>query len=135
LFRGLRVAALADLSGAMSLEALLGTPVAFDIRIHTARPHRGQQAAAANLRELLKDSEIRRSHIENDPRVQDAYSLRCMPQVHGAVRGALEHVRQIVEIESGSATDNPLVFAHSEEILSGGNFHGAPLALAFDYAA
>lgn len=135
LFRGLRVAALADLSGAMSLEALLGTPVAFDMRIHTARPHRGQQAAAAHLRELLKDSEIRRSHIANDSRVQDAYSLRCMPQVHGAVRDALQHARETVEVETASATDNPLVFADSEEILSGGNFHGAPLAMVFDYAA
>jgi histidine ammonia-lyase len=135
LFRALRVTALADLAGAMSLDALLGTPAAFDSRIHVARPHYGQLVAAAHLRDLVEGSEIRRSHIENDPRVQDAYSLRCMPQVHGAVRGALEHVQQIVEIESGSATDNPLVFAHSEEILSGGNFHGAPLALAFDYAA
>ncbi len=135
LFRGLRVAALADLSGAMSLEALLGTPVAFDIRIHIARPHRGQQAAAAHLCELLKDSEIRRSHIANDSRVQDAYSLRCMPQVHGAVRDALEHARETVEVETASATDNPLVFADSQEILSGGNFHGAPLAMVFDYAA
>ena len=135
LFRGLRVAALADLAGAMTLEALLGTPVAFDSRIQAARPHRGQQAAAAHLRELLEDSEIRRSHLANDPRVQDAYSLRCMPQVHGAVRDALDHARQTIEIESGSATDNPLVFADSEEILSGGNFHGAPLALVCDYAA
>jgi histidine ammonia-lyase len=134
LFRGLRVSALADLAGAMTLEALLGTPVAFDSRIHSARPHRGQEAAAADLRDFLEDSEIRRSHLTNDPRVQDAYSLRCMPQVHGAVRDALGHARQTVEIESGSATDNPLVFAHSGEILSGGNFHGAPLALVFDYA-
>jgi histidine ammonia-lyase len=87
------------------------------------------------LRELLSESEIRASHIENDPRVQDAYSLRCMPQVHGAVRGALAHAREIFETESGSATDNPLVFAGDNELLSGGNFHGAPLALAFDYAA
>src|SRR5205807_724926 len=87
------------------------------------------------LRELLRDSEIRASHLANDPRVQDAYSLRCMPQVHGAVRGALKHASEIVEIETGSATDNPLVFAESGEVLSGGNFHGAPLALAFDYAA
>jgi histidine ammonia-lyase len=135
LLRGLRVAALADLAGAMSLEALLGTPVAFDPRIHTARPHRGQQVSAEHLRDLLEDSEIRRSHLVNDPRVQDAYSLRCMPQVHGAVRNALEHARETVEIETGSATDNPLVFEDSDEILSGGNFHGAPLALVFDYAA
>lgn len=125
----------ADAAGAMSLEALRGTPVAFDERIQQARPHPGQIAVAANLRELMRDSEIRTSHLDNDPRVQDAYSLRCMPQVHGAVRGALAHVREIVEIETGSATDNPLVFSETGEVLSGGNFHGAPLALAFDYAA
>lgn len=90
---------------------------------------------AAHLRELLRESEIRASHLENDPRVQDAYSLRCMPQVHGAVRGALIHARETIELETGSATDNPLVFAREEELLSGGNFHGAPLSLAFDYAA
>ena len=83
----------------------------------------------------MQDSEIRKSHLENDPRVQDAYSLRCMPQVHGAVRDALAHAREIVEIETGSATDNPLVFSETGDVLSGGNFHGAPLALAFDYAA
>jgi histidine ammonia-lyase len=83
----------------------------------------------------LQESEIRKSHLENDPRVQDAYSLRCMPQVHGAVRAALDHAREIVETETGSATDNPLVFADGEEVLSGGNFHGAPVALALDYAA
>src|SRR6185369_11592533 len=95
----------------------------------------GQLAVAAHLRELLEESEIRQSHLVNDPRVQDAYSLRCMPQVHGAIRTALNHAKQVVEIESGSATDNPLVFAETGEVLSGGNFHGAPLALVFDYAA
>lgn len=135
LFRAERVARLADVAGAMSLEALKGTPVAFDERIHSARPHVGQTAVAQHLRELLRDSEIRESHVEGDPRVQDAYSLRCMPQVHGAVRDALSHARGIVETETGSATDNPLVFVDSSEVLSGGNFHGAPLALAFDYAA
>lgn len=135
LHRALRLARLADVAGAMSLEALKGTPAAFDERIHLARPHPWQTAVAAHLRELLRESEIRSSHLENDPRVQDAYSLRCMPQVHGAVRAALDHAREIVEIETGSATDNPLVFAESEEVLSGGNFHGAPLALSFDYAA
>lgn len=135
LHRGQRLAALADLAGAMTLEALRGTPVAFDERIHAARPHSGQIASAAHLRGLLENSEIRRSHLTNDPRVQDAYSLRCMPQVHGAVRNALEHARAAVEIESGSATDNPLVFAKSGDVLSGGNFHGAPLAMVFDYAA
>src|SRR5437588_10797951 len=119
----------------MTLEALRGTPVAFDERIHAARPHRGQIEVATHLRALLQESQIRESHLENDPRVQDAYSLRCMPQVHGTVRDARTHAREIVEIETGSATDNPLVFADSGEVLSGGNFHGAPLALAFDYAA
>ncbi len=134
-YRAQRVAALADLAGAMTLEALRGTPVAFDERIHAARPHAGQLAAAAHLRRLLENSEIRRSHLSNDPRVQDAYSLRCMPQVHGAVRDALGHARAVIEIESGSATDNPLVFSESGDVLSGGNFHGAPLAIVFDYAA
>jgi histidine ammonia-lyase len=135
LFRAERLARLADVAGAMSLEALKGTPVAFDERIHSARPHAGQTAVAEHLRELLRDSQIRDSHLEGDPRVQDAYSLRCMPQVHGAIRDALAHARGIVETETGSATDNPLVFVDSGEVLSGGNFHGAPLALAFDYAA
>jgi histidine ammonia-lyase len=135
LHRAETVARLADVAGAMTLEALRGTPVAFDERIHAARPHPGQMEVAAHLRELMRESEIRASHVENDPRVQDAYSLRCMPQVHGAVRGALSHARETVEIETGSATDNPLVFASENEVLSGGNFHGAPLALAFDYAA
>ncbi|HEY0348175.1 MAG TPA: histidine ammonia-lyase [Pyrinomonadaceae bacterium] len=135
LWRAERVARVADVAGAMTLEALKGTPAAFDERIHAARPHRGQIEVAAHLRELLSESQIRESHLENDPRVQDAYSLRCMPQVHGTVRDALRHAREIVEIESGSATDNPLVFADTGDVISGGNFHGAPLALAFDYAA
>ncbi len=135
LHRAQRVARAADVAGAMSLEGLRGTPVAFDERIQSVRPHAAQTEVAAHLRELLQDSEIRSSHLNNDPRVQDAYSLRCMPQVHGAVRGVLNHVCDIVETETGSATDNPLVFVETGEVLSGGNFHGAPLALAFDYAA
>jgi histidine ammonia-lyase len=135
LYRADKLARLADVAGAMTLEALRGTPVAFDERIHMARPHAAQVAVAAHLRDLLQDSEIRKSHVENDPRVQDAYSLRCMPQVHGAVRTALAHAAEVVQIESGSATDNPLVFSDTGEVLSGGNFHGAPLALVFDYAA
>jgi histidine ammonia-lyase len=135
LHRAERLTQLADVAGAMSLEALKGTPVAFDERIHAARPHAGQVAVAAHLRELLAGSEIRQSHLENDPRVQDAYSLRCMPQVHGAVRDALKHARGTVETETGSATDNPLVFSENGDVLSGGNFHGAPLAMVFDYAA
>jgi histidine ammonia-lyase len=135
LYRARRLSRLANVAGAMTLEALRGTPVAFDERIHVARPHTGQVEVAAHLRELLRDSEIRESHLENDPRVQDAYSLRCMPQVHGAVCTALALAVEVVETETGSATDNPLVFADTGEVLSGGNFHGAPLALAFDYAA
>jgi histidine ammonia-lyase len=139
LLRAIRVNQLFDLAGAMALEALRGTPVAFDERIHQARPHPGQMQTARHLRALLRDSEIRESHRENDPRVQDAYCLRCMPQVHGAARGALQHVREVIEIETGSATDNPLIFSNngpeSGEVLSGGNFHGAPLGLALDYAA
>jgi histidine ammonia-lyase len=134
LVRALRIAELADLAGSMTLEALRGTPSPFDERIHAARPHPGQIAAAAHLRDLLADSEIRESHRHNDPRVQDAYCLRCMPQVHGAVRDALAHARTTLEIETGAATDNPLVFAEGD-IVSGGNFHGAPLALTLDAAA
>ncbi len=136
--RALRVVHLADVAGAMSLEALMGTPAAFDTRIHQARPHAGQMAAAEHLLQLLAGSQIREAHREHDSRVQDAYCLRCMPQVHGAVRGVLGHVRSVVEIEAGSATDNPLVFPDdggAGAVISGGNFHGAPLAYAFDYAA
>jgi histidine ammonia-lyase len=125
----------ADVSGAMSLEALKGTPVAFDARLQDARPHPGQRAVAEHLLSLMEGSEIRQSHLTDDPRVQDAYSLRCMPQVHGAVRGALAHCEDVLLIESASATDNPLVFAETSDVISGGNFHGAPLAFAFDYAA
>ncbi len=138
LFHAQRVVRLFDLAGAMSLEGLRGTPAAFDARIHEARPHAGQIAAAAHLRGLMEQSEIRESHRLNDPRVQDAYCLRCMPQVHGAVRGVLDHAAAVVETETGSATDNPLIFTtggDSGDILSGGNFHGAPLAFALDYAA
>ena len=133
--RAEKLSRLADVAGAMTLEALRGTPVAFDSRIHKARPHSGQIEVAKHLRELLEDSEIRKSHLTNDPRVQDAYSLRCMPQVHGAVRNAINHARETIEIETGSATDNPLVFPDTDEVLSGGNFHGAPIALVLDYAA
>lgn len=135
LFRAKRLSRVADVSGAMSLDALKGTPTPFDPRIQQARPHPGQKAVAEHLLALLHGSEIRESHIAGDPRVQDAYSLRCMPQVHGAVRGAFAHCEEIMSIESGSATDNPLIFSESGDVLSGGNFHGAPLALALDYAA
>jgi histidine ammonia-lyase len=105
----------ADVAGAMSLEALSGTPVAFDARIHEIRPHDGQRASAANLARLLEGSDIREAHRECS-RVQDAYSLRCMPQVHGAVRDAAAHVRRVLSVEINSATDNPLVFPETGEV-------------------
>src|SRR6266566_1026085 len=135
LLRAKRLSRVADVSGAMSLEALKGTPAAFDARLQDARPHPGQKAVAKHLLSLLSGSEIRQSHVKDDPRIQDAYSLRCMPQVHGAIRGALSHCEDVLLIESGSATDNPLVFAETGDVISGGNFHGAPLGLALDYAA
>jgi histidine ammonia-lyase len=135
LYDAQRLVRLADVAGAMSLEALRGTPVAFDPRIQDVRPHPGQIAAARHLTNLLTGSEIRESHRTNDSRIQDAYCLRCMPQVHGAVRDVLDHAAHVVETEAGSATDNPLIFPVSGEVLSGGNFHGAPLSYAFDYAA
>ena len=124
----------AHLAGAMSLEALLGTPVAFDQRIHNARGQTGQSESAALLREILADSEIRESHRYGDPRVQDPYCLRCMPQVHGPVKDALDWIEGIVTREINAATDNPLVFP-SGETLSGGNFHGQAVGLALDVLA
>jgi len=134
ILRAKRLANIADVTGAMTLEGLRDTPAAFDPRIQAARPHSGQKAVASHLLSLLEKSQIRESHREGDLRVQDAYSIRCMPQVHGAVRDALAHVEAVLLIESASATDNPLVFADGA-VVSGGNFHGAPLALALDYAA
>jgi histidine ammonia-lyase len=125
---------MADLAAAMSLEALEGSPVAFDPRIHQARPHRGQLQVAERLSRFLRESEIRQSHIDCG-RIQDAYSLRCVPQVHGPVRECLEYVHSVATVEINSATDNPLVFADAGEVLSGGNFHGQSLGLAFDFLA
>ena len=122
----------ADVICALTLDGLRGTPRAFDERIHASRPHPGQMESAARLRRLLEASEIRQSHI-GCRRVQDAYSLRCAPQVHGAVRDTLTAARRVFEIELNSATDNPLVFG--DEILSGGNFHGEPLAFQLDFLA
>ena len=125
----------AHLAGAMSLEALKGTPVAFDARIQDARGQLGQAASAALLRELLRDSEIRESHREHDSRVQDAYALRCMPQVHGPVLDALDFCAGLIGRELNASTDNPLVFADTGELLSGGNFHGQAVAMALDVLA
>lgn len=122
----------ADVASAMSLEALQGSIVPYDERIHKIRPHQGQKEVAANIRFLLKNSEILESH-RNCGKVQDPYCLRCVPQVHGASRDAFRHTIQTVETEINSVTDNPLVFENGD-ILSGGNFHGQPLALALDYA-
>jgi histidine ammonia-lyase len=121
-------------AAAMSLEALRGTPAPLDPRIHECRPQPGQSRAAALMRELLENSEIRESHRENDPRVQDAYSLRCAPQVLGAVADAIAFAEQTVEIELNASTDNPLVFENGE-VISGGNFHGQPVAQALDILA
>jgi histidine ammonia-lyase len=125
----------AHLAGAMSLEALMGTPVAFDARIQEARGQVGQAASAALLRELLEGSEIRESHRDNDPRVQDPYALRCMPQVHGPVLDAIDFCSGVIGRELNAATDNPLVFADTGELLSGGNFHGQAVAMALDFLA
>jgi histidine ammonia-lyase len=124
----------AHIAGAMSLEALLGTPAAFDERIQSVRGQLGQAASAAVLRELLADSEIRESHRHGDSRVQDAYSLRCMPQVHGPVLDAMDFVASVVSRELNAATDNPLVF-EGGELLSGGNFHGQAVGMALDFLA
>jgi histidine ammonia-lyase len=132
---GLQLMKLADISCALSVEGLKGTDTAFDERIHKLRPYKGQLASAKNLRTLMKGSEIRESHRHNDDRVQDAYSLRCAPQVHGASRDALEYVASKVEIEINSANDNPLIFPNEKQHLEGGNFHGQPMALAMDFAA
>lgn len=120
-----------DVVCALSLDALAATDAAFEPSVHEARPHPGQGRSARNLARLLKNSEIRKSH-EDCVRVQDAYSLRCSPQVHGTARDALEHAWKVLEIELNSATDNPMVFADGR-VISGGNFHGAPIAAVFDY--
>jgi histidine ammonia-lyase len=122
----------ADLIAAMSLEALQGSIKPFDERIHELRPHEGQQEVARNMRELLTDSEILESH-RNCGKVQDPYCLRCVPQVHGASRDGLRYCQNVIETELNSVTDNPLVFQNGD-IISGGNFHGQPLALALDHA-
>jgi histidine ammonia-lyase len=141
-----RLVRTASVAAAQSVEALLGTDVAFAAAYQLARPHPGQVAVAAELRHLLRDSGLQQAHHASAHKVQDPYSLRCVPQVHGAVRDALDHLRRVLDIELNSATDNPLVFAGGGvadadavatgggRVISGGNFHGEPLALALDYA-
>ncbi|MGH9381417.1 MAG: HAL/PAL/TAL family ammonia-lyase, partial [Thermoanaerobaculia bacterium] len=123
----------ADVVGALSTDALRGTDCAFDSRIHATRPHAGQRRSALHLWRLLQGSAIRESHRVGDVRVQDPYCIRCMPQVHGAVRDVLDDVERKLTVELNAATDNPLVFPDSQAILSGGNFHGEPMALAADF--
>jgi len=141
-----RLCRTASVAAAMSVEALLGTDVAFAAAYQLARPHPGQIEVAAELRHLLRDSGLQTAHHGSDHKVQDPYSLRCVPQVHGAVRDALDHLRRVLDIELNSATDNPLVFPDGGvadvdaaatgggRVISGGNFHGEPLALALDFA-
>jgi len=141
-----RLVRTASVAAAMSVEALLGTDVAFAAAYQLARPHPGQVAVAAQLRHLLRDSTIQASHKSDSHKVQDPYSLRCVPQVHGAVRDALDHLRRVLDVEMNSATDNPLVFVEGNvvaedalatgggRVISGGNFHGEPIALALDFA-
>lgn len=124
-----------DIAGALSHEALRSTDKAFDIRIHNLRPYPGQIETAKNLLALLKHSQIRSSHIAGDPRVQDSYSIRCIPQVHGASRDAINYVCSQIEIEINSVNDNPIIFANDKDYISGGNFHGQPLALSLDFMA
>jgi histidine ammonia-lyase len=141
-----RLVRTASVAAAMSVEALLGTDVAFAAAYQLARPHPGQVAVATELRHLLRDSTLQKGHKSDPHKVQDPYSLRCTPQVHGAVRDALDHLRRVLDIEMNSATDNPLVFVEGGvvaedalatgggRVISGGNFHGEPIALALDFA-
>jgi histidine ammonia-lyase len=133
--RARALATTADVIAAISVEALRGSDTAFDARIHRLRPYPGQQAVAGNLRKMMAHSRLRESHRHVDGRVQDAYSLRCIPQVHGASRDAIGYVESRVAIEINSANDNPLIFPDDREHLEGGNFHGQPIALAMDFLA
>lgn len=134
LVRARQLAKTADLIGSMTVEGMLGSYTPFDPRLHALRPHSGQTAVAANLRLLLSGGNLNASHA-NCEKVQDPYSLRCMPQVHGAARQAIDHSWDVLSIEANSVTDNPTVFAEDGELLSGGNFHGQPVSTALDYLA
>lgn len=122
---------MADIIAGLSIEALRGIVTAFDENVHKVRPHKGQINTATNLLKILQDSNM--TTEQGDIRVQDAYVLRCLPQIHGASKDAIEYVRERVEIEINSATDNPLIFRHEDKVISGGNFHGQPMALSFDF--
>jgi len=126
---------IADIAAALSHEALRATDKAFDEKLHLLRPYKGQLETAKNIRSLIEGSEIRTSHLKNDARVQDAYSIRCVPQIHGASKDAIDYVASRVAIEINSANDNPLIFPDTNEHIEGGNFHGQPVALAMDFLA
>ena len=132
LLKAERLVELVDMAGAMSMEAALCTPVAFDPNVQKVRRYKGQRISAENLVNLTRQSQIREFH-KVCPKVQDPYSFRCMPQVHGAVRDSLSYIRSILEVEINSATDNPLIFPDEEKVISAGNFHGEPVALAMDF--
>jgi histidine ammonia-lyase len=131
-YDALQLAKMTDIAAAMSLEVLMGSRTEFDTRIHRVRPHPGQAAAAENMDRMTRNSEIITSH-RDCCRIQDAYTLRCSPQVHGASKDAIEYVRGVVETEMNASTNNPLIFAESKEFLLGGNFHGQPVGLAMDF--
>jgi histidine ammonia-lyase len=133
--RARSLTAVADVAAAMTIEAALGTDRPFDERLHRLRPHAGQAASAANLRALLAGSMITASHRESEHLVQDAYSLRCAPQVHGATRDVLRFATGVLEVETGSVSDNPIVLPDAGDVVSGGNFHGQPVAVALDALA
>src|SRR3989338_656736 len=122
----------ADVIAACTIDALKGSDAPFDKRLHELRPHPGQLNSAENIRLVMKNSQIRESH-RNCDHVQDAYSMRCAPQVHGASRDTVDYVKKVVEVEINSVTDNPIIVHETEEFISGGNFHGQPIALAMDY--
>lgn len=131
--KAMRLNKIADIAAALSHEALRATDKAFDERIHNLRAYDGQLKTAKNILSMIEKSEIRDSHRIGDPRVQDAYSIRCIPQIHGASRDAIDYVASKVSVEINSANDNPLIFPDTEEYLEGGNFHGQPMALAMDF--
>ena len=132
IYDAVKLSKMTDIAAAMSLEVLMGSKTEFDQRIHHVRPHPGQAAAADNMDRITRDSEIITSH-KDCSRIQDAYSLRCSPQVHGASKDAITYARKVVETEMNSSTNNPLIFPESQEFLLGGNFHGQPVALALDF--
>ncbi len=131
--RARELAKTADIAAALSHEALRGTDKAYDLRLHNLRPYKGQLATAENMLNLLRNSEIRLSHLTDDDRVQDSYSIRCVPQIHGASKNAIDYVCSQIEIELNSATDNPLIFPEDGDHIEGGNFHGQPIALPLDF--